>query len=484
MTLLDTLPYFWHGLLISVSVFFGACALTIPVALSAGLLRFAAPAPLRIPATVFVEIFRGTSALVQLFWFYYVLPTFGVDLPAWVVGVLVLGLHGGAYGAEIVRGALQSVPKGQFEAGRALGLSRLQILATVQLPQSIPAMLPPAGNLGIELLKLTALMVAIDLHDLMFQARLLSDHAPGHKFTIYLVVMLLYFLVSMAFILPLRRMECREFRERWGTRLADLARRCFSWINPRWAAMALGCLVLAGLIAAPLLWYRGWLHAQHLGQTLWDWSFAWKILPTILEGLWVTCLATAGGFALALGLGLLWAGLQRVRSLAPWVRWGVEFIRSTPLLTQLMLVFYGALPLLGLQTPALLVGIVCLGLHISAYTMEVYRAGLDDIPAGQLDASRALGLRPLQTFNLVLLPQALPRCLPALGNYLLSMFKETPLLYYITVGEMLAAARSISSTHFRSIEAFTLVGAIFLILALLGSWLVRRLEKSMPVRHG
>ena len=124
---------------------------------------------------VYKRQFRGTSALVQLFWFYFVLPLFGVQLPAMLVGIVVLALNAGAYGAEVVRGAIRAVPPGQREAGVALNLTRGQIMRRIVVPQAIPAMLPPAGNLLIELLKNTALVSLITITDLTFRGQLLRS---------------------------------------------------------------------------------------------------------------------------------------------------------------------------------------------------------------------------------------------------------------------------------------------------------------------
>src|SRR5690606_242356 len=112
--------------------------------------------PLRAVSTAYVELFRGTSVLVQLFFLYFALPHFGLRLTALSAGVAALGLNAGAYGAEVVRGAMAGVPRGQRDAAQALGFSERQIRLRILLPQALPAMLPPAGNLLIELLKNTA----------------------------------------------------------------------------------------------------------------------------------------------------------------------------------------------------------------------------------------------------------------------------------------------------------------------------------------
>ncbi|MBW3599395.1 MAG: ectoine/hydroxyectoine ABC transporter permease subunit EhuD, partial [Planctomycetes bacterium] len=162
---------------------------------------------------------------------------------------------------------------------------------------------------------------------------------------------------------------------------------------------------------------------------IWDWDYTWSILPEIFQGLAVTLEAVAGGMAIALVLGLAWAVCRRSQTRAvSWPAAGVvEFIRSTPLLVQLYFLFY-VLPSLGLTLSPLATGVTALGLHYSCYTSEVYRAGINAIPRGQWEAARSLNLTAWQTYRHVILPQAIPPVVPALGNYLIAMFKDAPLL--------------------------------------------------------
>ncbi|MGE3547109.1 MAG: amino acid ABC transporter permease, partial [Kofleriaceae bacterium] len=143
-----------HGLLVTLELCLGGAALAIVLAFLAGLGRLSLDPIVRGAARIYVELFRGTSILVQLFWFYFAFPlVLGIEIPAMAAGILVLGLNVGAYGAEVVRGAIQDVPQGQHEAAIALDLTRWQRMRHVIVPQALPAMLPPAGNLLIELVK-------------------------------------------------------------------------------------------------------------------------------------------------------------------------------------------------------------------------------------------------------------------------------------------------------------------------------------------
>ncbi|CAB3633471.1 MAG: ectoine/hydroxyectoine ABC transporter permease subunit EhuC [Achromobacter sp.] len=201
-------PPLLEGLAVTLEIMAGAVVLAVPLALAAGVGRLSTLRPVRWLASIYVEVFRGTSALVQLFWFYFVLPLFGVQLPAMLVGIVVLALNAGAYGAEVVRGAIRAVPPGQREAGVALNLTRGQIMRRIVVPQAIPAMLPPAGNLLIELLKNTALVSLITITDLTFRGQLLRSETLRTT-EIFTLMLLLYFAVALLITAGVRLLERR-----------------------------------------------------------------------------------------------------------------------------------------------------------------------------------------------------------------------------------------------------------------------------------
>jgi polar amino acid transport system permease protein len=215
----------------------------------------------------------------------------------------------------------------------------------------------------------------------------------------------------------------------------------------------------------------------------WDWEFAFEILPDLLEGLVVTVQATLGGFALAAILGLLFALGRRSdnRWLSQPLGAFVEFIRGTPLLVQLFFFFF-VLPRYGLRLPALLVGILALGLHYGTYCSEVYRAGIDAVERGQWEAATALNFSPMHIWTGIILPQAIPPMIPALGNYFVAMFKETPQLAAITVTELLLTGRIIGTNTFRFIEPITMVGALVFMLSYPSSLVVQQLEARYAKR--
>jgi polar amino acid transport system permease protein len=213
---------------------------------------------------------------------------------------------------------------------------------------------------------------------------------------------------------------------------------------------------------------------------IWDWSYAFEILPVLAQASLVTIEATLLGFLLALVLGLVFAILRMSRS--AWVSLPVsafvEFIRSTPLLIQIFFLYF-VFPEFGLSLDALTAGVLALGLHYGTYCAEVYRAGLDNVPRGQWEASIALNLTPFHTFRDIIIPQAIPPVVPALGNYFVALFKETPLLSAIAVLELMQQAKILGSSTFRYVEPITLVGLFFLVFSLVAAALIRLLERRL-----
>jgi polar amino acid transport system permease protein len=202
----DLLPPLWRGVGITLQLTILAAVLAVLTSFVIGFARLARYRLLRVLATLYVEIFRGTSVLVQLFWVYYVLPFFNLKLTAMQAGILVLGLNYGAYGSEIVRSSILAIPKHQTEAGIALNMTPNQIMARIILPQALLLMLPPFGNLFIELLKGTALVSLITLSDLMFQGTLMRT-STLRSFEVFSLVLILYFLLAYPITLAVRAWE-------------------------------------------------------------------------------------------------------------------------------------------------------------------------------------------------------------------------------------------------------------------------------------
>lgn len=222
-----------------------------------------------------------------------------------------------------------------------------------------------------------------------------------------------------------------------------------------------------------------------MNTAIWDWDYAWEVMPILAEASVVTLQATLLGFALALVLGLVFA-IGRMAGPA-WLRLAVagvvEFVRSTPLLIQIFFLYY-VMPEFGITIDAMPAGVLALGLHYGAYCSEVYRAGLENVPKGQWEASLALNLSPWTTFKNIILPQAIPPVVPALGNYLVALFKETPLLSVIAVLELMQTAKILGSESFQYTEPITLVGLFFLVFSLVSAALIRQVEQRLQQRAG
>ena len=208
-------PRLLGGVLVTVEQTVLAAILAIAIALAMGMMRLSSSAPVRGVAITYIEFFRGTSLLVQLFWIFFVLPLFGLTLDKFVAGFTAVGMNVGAYGAEVVRGAIQAVPKGQHEAAIALNMSPAKRMRRIILPQALIIMLPPWGNLMIELLKGTALVSLIAVPDLMFVTKQING-STFLSVQSFGTAMVLYYILARGVITPgMRRLE-RAMRRRVG----------------------------------------------------------------------------------------------------------------------------------------------------------------------------------------------------------------------------------------------------------------------------
>jgi len=210
----EFIPGLLEGALVTVQITAAACGLAVVWGLIAGLAKMSPFWPIRWIAITYIEIFRGTSALVQLFWLFFVLPHFGVRIDPIPVAILALSLNVGAYGAEVVRGSILAVPKGQYEAAIALNMSPYVRMRRIILPQALVGMIPPWGNLFIELLKATALVSLITVSDLTFKAYQLNQ-ATLRTVEIFLLVLVMYLAIALVITLFMRGLE-RHLRRNLG----------------------------------------------------------------------------------------------------------------------------------------------------------------------------------------------------------------------------------------------------------------------------
>lgn len=216
----------------------------------------------------------------------------------------------------------------------------------------------------------------------------------------------------------------------------------------------------------------------------WRWDFTFDVvLPQMIQAAGVTLWATLISFLFALigGLLLMLLKINKSRWISKPATEFIEFIRATPLLVQIFFLFF-VLPEIGITLPPLTTGILAIALYNSALCAEVYRAGIGAVPKGQWEACRALNLSPYRTCKDIIIPQSLPPIIPALGNYLVAIFKETPLLSFVAVAEIMQISKLIGAEYYRFTEAITVAGIFFLIMSLAAAYFIRLVERYVKRR--
>ena len=217
----------------------------------------------------------------------------------------------------------------------------------------------------------------------------------------------------------------------------------------------------------------------------WQWELVWELAPRFVDATAKTLLAAGGGYGIAVVLGLVFVAMQRspVPALGTATREFVELIRSTPLLLQIFFVYYVG-PQFGLILSPWTAGLIAIGVHYGAYLSEVYRGGIESVPRGQWEAAKAINLPAIATYRRIILPQALPPAIAGMGNYLVGIFKDTPMLSVIGVAELMHTATTIGAESYRYLEPYTMVGAIFLALSLPAAFLINLFERWVRRKLG
>lgn len=209
MVSVDLLPLLFQGAVTTLKVTALSMGVAFLLSFLAGFARLSRRKSIRLVSSVYVEVFRGTSLIVQLFWLFYALPLLGIELTALAAGVAALGLNYGAYGSEVVRSSILAVPKGQTEASIALNMSPMLRMRRVILPQAMVIMLPSFSNLAIELLKGTSLVSLITMADLTYQGMILRTFDASRTFEIFGLILLMYFFMAYPLTLMMRWLERR-----------------------------------------------------------------------------------------------------------------------------------------------------------------------------------------------------------------------------------------------------------------------------------
>lgn len=210
---LPYIPLLLEGLALTLQIFVLATILAVAFAIFAGSMRFTGPAWARWPTVCLVEFFRGTSCFVQLFWCFYALPLFGITLSPFMTSVIVLGLNVGSFGSEVVRGALEAIPKGQIEAARALNYTTPRAFLHILLPQAMRIAIKPSANMMVDLLKLTPVTSLVTVSELTRNAMVMRTQT-GSTISTLLFIFVIYFILASAIYWIMNRLEARVFRSR------------------------------------------------------------------------------------------------------------------------------------------------------------------------------------------------------------------------------------------------------------------------------
>lgn len=214
---MDIFTEFAHATYITIQITLAAGVLAWVVSFVAGLSKLSRFRLVSWPVTGMVEIVRGTSCYVQLFWLYFVLPMVGVEMSAMTAGIVAIGLNIGCYGSEVVRSAILAVPRGLLEAARSLNMTPTQTMRHVVIPNAFPRMIPPMCNLMVDLLKITPLVSLVTIADLTFLGQIYRQET-GSPLLAFGILMVVYFVLSSLIIRAFRRVELWVSKGFEGTR--------------------------------------------------------------------------------------------------------------------------------------------------------------------------------------------------------------------------------------------------------------------------
>jgi len=236
--------FLWHyrwlvvwGLGVTIAYTIATIAIGMAIGLLVGLLRLSPNRLITLPLTAYVEVFRCTPLLVQIIWFYYAFPVvIGIDIPGVIAAGLVLSLYTGAFYAEIVRGGVNSIERGQWDAARSIGLHYVQMMRLVILPQAFRRMIPPFMNQSIIQLKNTSLVSTIAVADLLYQGQMITA-ATYRPLEVYTMIAVLYFIVLFPLTLGAQEIERRLAKKDLTPAVRRRYRVALGWLNPRSSAV-------------------------------------------------------------------------------------------------------------------------------------------------------------------------------------------------------------------------------------------------------
>ena len=409
---------------------------------------------------VFISFMRGTPFLVQLFLIYFGVPEImshmGLNMknvPGLVFVYAVFTLHIGAYSAEIMRSSIDAVSPGEKEAAKCLGMTEFQSYVRIILPQAFTMSIPPLTNLVIGMLKGTALIFNVGVVDMMRKADLMGGNSQRYL-ELFVDAAIIYGILIIIVSLLGRLLEKR--------------------------------FTVAGKETQRILISEEYGHMGHIIDSTYIYGTFFAVIPYVKVTLMITFLSVGLGTI----LGLLSCVLQqnKVPVLSQLSYLYVLLCRSIPNMVLLYLVYYG-LPILFLaledqtgvhvpfeKVPATFVAVVGLTLHTGAYLSEIFRAALQSVPKGQMEAAQAIGMTWFQAFRRIVLPQATVFALPLFTNQFLNTMKSTSIVFVITVIELFGAAKLYTEENSQYFEAYIVVAGLFWVMGIVFEFIFHRLE--------
>ncbi len=524
------------GLALTVKISIVSAAVALALGTAAGLARLSHFRPLRLAASFYVEFFRNTPLLVQLFFWYFALPKlvsdpvrewlFSLHYEFWVA-VMGLAVYTGAFMAEVIRAGLQSIQKGLLEAAYSSGLTYFQVLTRIILPLAFRAIIPPLGSEFLNNMKNSSLAMVVGVADLTWQSQQIESLTfRGFEATTAATVLYLSLSLSISGLLNLVN---RRLRMESAQRRTALDRFLDRALAPLWLALrvatrplrralrrrrsltrsalgalwvrCLGLLRLALAFAAKaaflgLLAFLAWRIV--LGLRSFDWNVVWDNLPTLLiwrfphgdghEILWglgglsfsliMACIAISVSFVLGLFIGLARMAGNRILRLPATAY--IELIRGNPLIIVIFWVYFFIPVLLDAFLDVFWSATIALTLFTAAYIAEIVRGGIQNIPRGQFEAAYSTGLSYAQTMRRIILPQALKQMIPAIVGQFIAIFKDTSLAYVIGVLELTFVAQGLNNRLMvHPFEIYSSVAALYFLGCYAMSLVAARLERRL-----
>ncbi len=526
-----------HGLNLTVTISLYSAILAIVLGTLFGLARLSEFKPVYAFATVYVEFFRNTPLLVQLFFWNFALPAglpeevkmklFELDFEFWVA-TLGLGIYTSSFMAEIIRAGVQSVPKSLLEASYSSGLSFNQSLRKIILPLAFREIIPPLGSEFLNNMKNSSLAMTVGVAEVCWSAQEVEAltysgfEATAAATVIYLTLSLiiatflnlvnaklkiigndkktlirkiadlLFFplvilqslLSDLFWKLGKAPVDTRTLSDRETTRL-NIKKNC--WKAVILAFRILFIVFLLGLcyqIVRGLASFNYQIIADNL-RALLIWRFPKGGSTEVFMGLGglsmslimaVICISLSFVIGLVVGIGRT----AKNRAVRIPCLFYIELIRGNPLIMVIFWVYFFLPPILKIQLDVFWSATLAMTIFFGAYIAEIVRGGIENIPPGQVEAAKSTGLSNFQTMRRIVLPQALKQMLPAIVGLFIAAFKDTSLAYIIGVMELTTAAYSINNRlMLYPFEIYTTIAVFYFICCYLMSLYARRLERKL-----